>query len=135
MSSKDLGDSGDLVTEPYKEFPMLLWCFGTYANSESVSLVGKEFTILEPYEIYPTSTYIVASVNLDGIKIPPSKEYRMFPYVSIKEYSENAGITELLQHFKVIEKDPVAISTSGFVQISTYKLHNEMLKYFGAIAK
>ncbi len=133
MSSKDLGDSGDLVTEPYKEFPTLLWCFGTYRDSESVSLVGKEFTILEPYEIYPTDTYIVASVNLDGISVPPSKEYRMFPYISIKEYSENAGVTELLQHNKIIEKEPVCISSSGFVKISTYRIHSDMMDMLKSI--
>lgn len=121
-------------TPAFKEFPPLVWEFGTYVDSKSVSLQGKRIQVDAAGEKH-CDNYITASVNLDGISVPPSKEYRMFPYVSIKEYSENAGITELLQHFKVIEKDPVAISTSGFVQISTYKLHNEMLKYFGAIAK
>ena len=119
-------------TPAFKEFPPLVWEFGTYVDSKSVSLQGKRIQVDAAGEKH-CDNYITASVNLDGISVPPSKEYRMFPYISIKEYSENAGVTELLQHNKIIEKEPVCISSSGFVKISTYRIHSDMMDMLKSI--
>lgn len=117
-------------TPAFKEFPPLVWEFGTYVDSKSVSLQGKRVQIDAETGVKYCDNYMTASVNLDGIRQPPSKEYRKFPYVSIKDYSENEGIVELLIFNNIIEKDPVAVSSSGFVTISTYKFTQLIINLF-----
>lgn len=99
--------------------------FSFYDNSRAVAIQAFD----EDGELYTR-----ISVNLDGVG-KPSAEYRTFPYVAIKNYSENEGITEWLIEKGIINKEPVAVTSSGYVKVPTHRFTEKWEKLLIAMGK
>ena len=98
-----------ITTGKTERFPELRWEFGDYPKGKAVSLVGFN---------EQGDRHIIASVNMEPYGLDPS--YVGYPYVSIKNYSENEGIADLLILEGILQPKPVVASRIGYVTIYTY---------------
>jgi len=95
----------------FKQWVCLLH-IGTYANNGSKALELKDQKTDEPIA---TCTVNIPEIQLDD------------DFVLIKDYSENEGMVKSLIESKIIEPKSYNSISSGFVNISAYKLTDRVL--------
>lgn len=78
---------------------------------------SKAILLIDKKDHSPVAT---ATINLDF----PLKKNHVF----IKDYSENAGMTEALIEAGIIDSKPGELITSGFVSVYPYKLTEDAIK-------
>ena len=86
-------------------------------RGESLNLVAARYVtgnLALRLELLDDQPFTTVTVNLDIA--PP------YPYIAVKNYSENEGILEVLIDNDIIEVDPVVQIKSGFVSIPVHKL-------------